>query len=180
MIAINRAGIKGWLIIYSILDSDINTRKHSSSSYYQRSCFHQCILGWKQFPFLLVQNSLWACTSRTSPTALHLLYQKWSPFTCSYVFRKWKLSVTKVNSHFSFYQLELLHSLVFHERDKWWWNGFQVLLFPFFPCCDMLIASPSWFVNLTTTAGFSSWFAMNLTYIFFREFTMYIFKVFHD
>jgi amino acid transporter len=27
----------------------------------------------------------------------------------------------------------------------------------------------NWFVNLTTTAGFSSWFAMNLTYIFFRR-----------
>ena len=25
----------------------------------------------------------------------------------------------------------------------------------------------SWFVNLATTAGFSSWFSMNLTYIFF-------------
>ncbi|KAF8806852.1 general amino acid permease 1 [Phlegmacium glaucopus] len=27
----------------------------------------------------------------------------------------------------------------------------------------------NWFVNLSTTAGFSSWFAMNLTYIFFRR-----------
>jgi yeast amino acid transporter len=26
-----------------------------------------------------------------------------------------------------------------------------------------------WFVSLSTTAGFSSWFAMNLTYIFFRR-----------
>jgi len=41
---------------------------------------------------------------------------------------------------------------------------------PSFPsCCDKLNAFPSWFVNLTTTAGFTSWFAMNLTYIFFRR-----------
>lgn len=27
----------------------------------------------------------------------------------------------------------------------------------------------NWFVNLTTTAGFSTWFSMNLTYVFFRR-----------
>ena len=28
---------------------------------------------------------------------------------------------------------------------------------------------PSWFVNLSTTAGFFGWFSINVTYIFFRE-----------
>lgn len=40
VIAINRAGIQGQLKIYFYPDSDINTRKHSSSSYYQCSYFH--------------------------------------------------------------------------------------------------------------------------------------------
>ena len=51
-------------------------------------------------------------------------------------------------------------------------NG-SATVFQYFPLSLSVVIGlttfRSWFVSLTTTAGFSSWFSINLTYTFFRQ-----------
>jgi hypothetical protein len=118
---------------YSILPLVIQcARKHSSSSYYQRSCFHQCILSRQHSPVLLLKNSLWACTPRASAKVIYLLYLEGSSSICCSILCKWMHTVHK-NSKLilllSFYRPERLQLVGFHEHIKWWCKGFHVIVF---------------------------------------------------